>query len=278
MTEMNARVEGFAREQLALGRTERQVVQSIVRLGHVDRQAAGDIVARVSRESADQGRRRARNLIAAGLALVLSSIILQFVAGSLIQTQVLTLPLALLGAAICFFGWRDQRRSKPIATPVGNPDGINPRLAGFARQQLLLGKGPWWIVDDMVRHGHMDKAEAKRIVDHEIPALQVQGRRDGRRAFLFGWLILAIPASIIGSFLFSVVFFPNGMSRGGNSLIDVAKMFMYLPMLFIEVVGLALVVTGWLAMKRSKDSFVPDRPSGPASTGLWWRADPFEWK
>ena len=150
---------------------------------------------------------------------------------------------------------------------------LNLRLEGYAREQLSQGKGTMSIVHELVRMAHIGIEDARTIVEHTRPSVMREGPRRGRRTFLYGLLILAIPLSIVGMLLYGEV-----ISSGGTKVADALMMLVYPPMLLFEVVGLALAGYGWSEMRRSRNSIDPAAPRGPVSTGLWWRADPFEWK
>jgi hypothetical protein len=149
------------------------------------------------------------------------------------------------------------------------------RLDGFAREQLSHGKGTWSVVHELVRIGHVDQDEARDIVDRVRPSV-IRETRPRRGALWFGILILMIPVSIVGTVVFGEFAQFGAFSR--RAVIDALWMLVFPPMLFFELVGLVLIFRGASAMRRSKNTFTPDAPGGPASTGLWWRADPFEWK
>ena len=150
---------------------------------------------------------------------------------------------------------------------------LNLRLEGYAREQLSQGKGTMSIVHELVRMAHIGIEDARTIVEHTRPSVMREGPRRGRRTFLYGLLILAIPLSIVGMLLYGEV-----ISSGGTKVADALMMLIYPPMLLFEVIGIALVAYGWSIMRHSKGSIDPANPMGPVSTGLWWRADPFEWK
>jgi hypothetical protein len=153
---------------------------------------------------------------------------------------------------------------------------LNVRLEGFAKEQLSRGKGPMSIVHELVRMGHIDQEAARTIVDEARPAVMRQVSRRGRGTFLFGLLILAVPAAIFGGFLYDALILSYG-GRFNQGLFDAVMTLVSLPMLLPEIIGIATVMYGWSLMRRSRKSIDPAAQGGPASTGLWWRADPFEW-
>ena len=151
---------------------------------------------------------------------------------------------------------------------------LNIRLEGFAKGQLAQGKGTMSIVHELVRMGHIDSEAARTIVVGAKSALLQHARRRGRGAFLLGLVILAVPGAIFAGYLYDALILSYG-GRFSRGLDDAFMMLLYLPMLLPEIIGTALVVTGWSDMRRSKKSIDPAHPAA-ASTGLWWRADPFE--
>ncbi|HEU4338974.1 MAG TPA: hypothetical protein VFS19_02810 [Planctomycetota bacterium] len=153
---------------------------------------------------------------------------------------------------------------------------LNARLEGFAREQLTQGKGTMSIVHELVRIGHIGIEDARAIVEQVRPSVMREAPRRGRSALLFGVLILMIPLSIVGTVLFSD--FANSGFISQKLWIEGLWMLLFPPMLFFEGVGLVLIARGLSAMRRSKNTFTPDAPGGPVGTGLWWRADPFQWK
>lgn len=145
-------------------------------------------------------------------------------------------------------------------------DGLNARLEGFAREQLSQGRGTMSIIHELARMGHIGIEDARAIVEQARPSVLREAPRRGRGMFLFGLVILSIPVAIVLSLRFVY------------GITDALVMFLALPMLLPEVIGLATVAYGLSVMRRPKTSIDPAAPRGPASTGLWWRADPFEWK
>ncbi len=148
--------------------------------------------------------------------------------------------------------------------------GLNARLEGFAREQLALGRGEWWIVHELARIGHVDPVEAHAIVARAWPTV-FKGFNRRRRAFLIFGIVLLVGWAIPWV---SLPFMTYGFGHH-----DAVAMFMFMsPALAI---GLALVMHGWRGYRRSKDSAISlpgsDVP-GPVRTGLAWRAHPFEWK
>lgn len=156
-------------------------------------------------------------------------------------------------------------------------NGLNARLEGLALQQLSKGHGTWSVIHDLVRLGRIDTTTAQAIVERVRPRLQIQARTQGRGTFFFGLLVLAIPASIFAAIAYGRIFYPFGMI-GGPTFSEALGWMLYPPMFLVEIVGIALTLTGWSTMRRARKSVATDLPGAPLQTGLWWRADPFEWK
>ncbi|HTF55969.1 MAG TPA: hypothetical protein VK661_01760 [Planctomycetota bacterium] len=139
-------------------------------------------------------------------------------------------------------------------------------MEGFARQELAQGRGHWWIVDELVRHGHIDAKAAHAMVDRVAPEVYADLIRR-RRPFLRIGLLL----EIIG--LFPLV---SGLlmrdSLGGVILSA-------LPL----SIGLCLLAYGLPGLQEIRPGHVPgyipvSGRHGPIRLGLTLRAEPFEWK
>jgi hypothetical protein len=274
-----ALTEQFARGEIARGLSGRIVVNELVREGHCDPEKARDLVSQMGPEVYRTLNRRYGLVCIIGLFSLIAAFYAVAVPNSLLwQFQPSLLwTMAIGGSVLAVVGYVRARRFRAWTSILDEADGVEVRLDGFAREQLMRGKGTWSIVHDLVRMGHVDTAAARAIVERIRPELEGQLPRPGRNRFLFGLLVLAIPASLFGTILFGRIFLSEGM-RGGPTYPEAFLMLLYPPMMLFEVVGLILILQGWSRMRRFKDSITPDNPSGPASTGLWWRADPFEWK
>ena len=155
---------------------------------------------------------------------------------------------------------------------------MNARLEGFAKEQLSQGKGTMWIVRDLVRLGHLDEEAARAIVEHARPALLARPKRSGRRRLLLGLMTMSIPLFVVVPLIFDVVVLFGGSSLLWPRLREALTPLLTAPMLTCGIIGFAFAASGWSAMRHPKGSIEPDVPRGPVRTGLWWRADPFEWK
>ena len=140
--------------------------------------------------------------------------------------------------------------------------GLTARLEGFAREHLRLGRGEWWIVNEIVRrNSEVDETEARAIVARVAPRVVRQFVR--RRRFFLGIGIL-----VLGGSLASLVFSLHDRHGPIFALIG-------------TVVGSFLVAHGWPGLRRLRSGDPPtsvpgSAEPGPVSTGLGWRADPFD--
>jgi len=132
---------------------------------------------------------------------------------------------------------------------------LNLRMEGFARQQLALGKGAWWVVDELARIGHADRAAAKALVERVYPEI----RRNlilRRRPFLrVGGLMMATGLLAFGLMV------PRRFDYFGAFMGFVAIL-----------IGAFLITYGWPGLRRSPGPGI----QGPVRLGLTLRAEPFE--
>ncbi|HEY3226544.1 MAG TPA: hypothetical protein VGK61_06090 [Planctomycetota bacterium] len=133
---------------------------------------------------------------------------------------------------------------------------LNARMEGFARQQLGLGKGRWWIVDELVRHGHVDPQAAKSLVDNIAPKVY---RNLARRR---------LPFLIMGQLVTAIGVLWMAIERSDIS----SLVFGLAPM----VIGAFLVAYGWPSLAESTTDVLAPGNSGPVRLGLTLRAEPFD--
>jgi len=143
---------------------------------------------------------------------------------------------------------------------------LNARMDGFAREQLGRGRGRWWIVDELVRHGRIDARKAHAIVDRVAPEVYADLIRR-RRPFLRIGLLL----EIIGLFPLVAGLLMRD-SLGG-------LMLSALPL----SIGLCLLAYGWPGLQDIRPGHLPSYlpvsgRHGPIRLGFTLRAEPFEWK
>jgi hypothetical protein len=138
---------------------------------------------------------------------------------------------------------------------------LNLRMQGFARQQLGLGKGEWWIVDELVRLGHIDRAVARALVRRVSPQIYMIMARRRLPFFRMGVLLTAIGFFLIGGTL--------------AESSDFFGVFLALAPLSIGACLLSYGLPG-LRPYRLGDPAPGPGPQGPVRLGLTLRAEPFE--
>jgi len=121
MEGLNARLEGFAREQLKQGHGEWWIVTEMVRRTQVDETEAREIVARVAPQIYVQFIRRRRSFLRIGLIVLAMSVAALVWFSHVGHATVYSLVGLVVGSFVLAHGWPGWRRLRSGDAPTSIP-------------------------------------------------------------------------------------------------------------------------------------------------------------
>jgi nitrate reductase NapE component len=253
----------FARQEIARGLSASMVVQELVRSGYDDPESARERVGHLGPEVYRTLNRRYGLVLAVGLFFLIAAPFSLTHPQFPLKSAAFTVFAGLMGTILSIIGWVVASKFRAWPYDLEDLDPRRSRLEGLARDQLQAGKGVWWLIHEAGRLGLGDATDVRAAITRVLPGIEREYRSRLRSRLTIGLLLLAAGLSPILAVAYSAHAFSH--------VLETAWL-MVLPL----VIGIALTAHGYRGLRRRPFAGSPE--TGPIRTGLWWRAEPFDWK